>query len=210
MADEAPFDPLSLDNIGFVLAVEMLSQPLHPLSPPSFTGAGVYAVYYGGAHPAYSELVNRDGGKWRYPIYVGQAMSTGFSLGATRQRRIHERLRNHAKSIEQAENLELADFRCRYLVINDAHIALAESVLIVAFRPTWNGMGFGSKVVGKNRMEGAASLWDSIHPGRGGRPAGAERADEAAKRVSESIAALSQDPDDPRMKWMLERIRKFL
>jgi Eco29kI restriction endonuclease len=210
VADEIPFDPLSLDNIGFVLAVEMLSQPLYSLPPSSFAGAGVYALYYGGPHPAYGDLVNLDRGKWRYPIYVGQATSAGFSLGATRQRRIHERLKNHAKSIEQAENLSLTDFRCRYLVINDAHIALAESVLIAAFRPTWNGMGLGSKVVGKNRMEGAVSLWDSVHPGRGGRPTGAERAEEGAVRVRESIAALTQEPADPRMKWMLERIRKFL
>lgn len=210
MADDAPFDPLSLDNIGFVLAVELLSQPLHPLPSTPFAGAGVYALYYDGPHAAYRELVALDEKRWRYPIYVGQAMSMGFSLGATRQKRIHERLKNHAKSIEQAENLDIANFRCRYLVINDAHIALAESVLIAAFRPTWNGMGLGSKVVGKNRMEGAVSLWDSIHPGRGGRPAGAERAEKATGRVRDSIAALSQEPDDLRMKWMLERIRRFL
>ena len=210
MADDVPFDPLALDNIGVVLAVELSRQELHPLPPPSFSGAGVYALYYGGNHAPYRELVALDGGKWRYPIYVGQATSTGFSLGATEQKRILERLRNHAKSIEQAQNIELSDFRCRYLVINDAHIALAEAVLITAFRPPWNGMGLGSKVVGKFRMGGAASLWDSIHPGRAGRPAGAQRADEAATRVKESIAALTQEPDDPRLKWMLERIRKFL
>lgn len=210
MAEEAPFDPLALDNIGVVLAVELLSQPLHVLPPASFAGAGVYALYYAGPHKAYRNLVAIDGKRWRYPIYVGQAMSTGFSLGATKQKRIYERFKNHAKSIEEVSNLEISDFRCRYLVINDAHIALAESVLITAFRPPWNGMGFGSKVVGKYRMEGAVSLWDSIHPGRGGRPAGVERADEAAERVAESITALSQEPNDPRIKWMLERIRKFL
>ena len=210
MAAEAPFDPLALDNIGVVLAVELLSQPLHPLPPSAFAGAGVYALYYGGGHEPYRDLVALDAQRWRYPIYIGQATSSGFSLGATLKKRIHERLRNHAQSIDQAENLDLADFRCRYLIINDAHIALAESVLITAFRPPWNGMGFGSKVVGKFRMEGAVSIWDSIHPGRGGRPAGLQRAEEAATKVSESIATLTQEPDDQRIRWMLERIRKFL
>ena len=67
------------------------------------------------------------------------------------------------------DNLSLRDFRCRFLVLKDAYIALAESVMIRVYRPPWNGMSFGSKVVGKHRMSGTPALWDSLHPGRGGR-----------------------------------------
>ena len=34
-------------------------------------------------------------------------------------------------------------FRVRCLVLKPAYINLAESVLIMAFRPPWNGMGLG-------------------------------------------------------------------
>lgn len=94
--------------------------------------------------------------------------------------------------------------------MNDAYIGLAESVLITLFRPAWNGMGFGSKVVGKFRTTGKVSLWDSLHPGREGRPAGDDRQAEAVERISESVRQLSEEPTDPRVRWMLERIRRFL
>lgn len=210
MAEDAPFDPLALENLGVILAVELLRQPLAPLPPASFEGAGVYALYYGGGHPAYRDLVQLDAGRWSYPVYVGQAMASGFSLSVTKQKRIHERLKNHAQSIEEVSNLDLADFRCRYLVINDAHVGLAESVLITAFGPPWNGMGFGSKVVGERRMGQQVSLWDSLHPGRAGRPASNVRSDEAAAKIRKSLDALSVQPDDRRIQWMLDRIRKFL
>lgn len=215
MADGLPFDPLAVENVGVVLAVELLSQPLHHLPPEkAFAGAGVYALYYNGPHDAYRSLVKLNGGKWRYPVYIGQAMrenaKQGFSPRPTTRQRIFSRLKNHADSIKQIQNLSVNDFRCRYLVVNDAYIGLAEAVLITTFRPVWNGMGLGSKVVGGPRMSGEVSLWDSIHPGRGGRPAGAHRALEAAEKMAESVEALQREPDDPRVQWMLERIRKFL
>jgi hypothetical protein len=219
-----PFDPLDVENIGVTLAVELLEQPLYPLPPPEqFAGAGVYAIYYVGVHPAYSALVGLDNGTGgsKYPVYIGSAVrenaKQGFNPRATTARRLRTRLVHHAESIQgvvdggQDPELKLEDFHCRFLVLNDAYITLAESVLIATFRPAWNGMGFGSKVVGVRREGQVPSLWDSLHPGRGGRPAGTlARGNEARAKIAESIRKLSTTPTDPRSAKMMEKIKRFL
>ena len=212
----AEFDPLAVENVGVTLAVELLEQPLKAMPPPEpFAGAGVYALYYSGDHPAYAGLTGIDGGRNKYPVYIGKAAGEsskqGFnSSGAAKKRKLYERIAQHAKSIEEVNNLELDDFRCRFLVLNDAYIALAESVLIRLFRPAWNGMSFGSKVVGKNRMGGNVGLWDALHPGRGGRPAGTKRAEEAAGVIAKRVAELGEEISDPAVQRMYERIMKFV
>lgn len=219
-----PFDPLAVENVGVTLAVELLEQELHSLPPEDrFTGAGVYALYYTGKHPAYSGLVGLDGGKGgtKYPVYIGSAVrenaKQGFNPRPTAQARLWSRLGHHADSIREVQDagldpkFKLADFRCRFLVLNDAYVTLAESVLIATFRPAWNGMGFGSKVVGGERMTGRPSLWDSLHPGRGGRPAGtAARKAEAEAQITASLRKLAEEPEDERAARMMERIKRFL
>lgn len=218
-----PFDPLAVENIGVTLAVELLEQPLRPLPPERFAGAGVYALYYTGSHQAYAELVGMDDGTGgtKYPLYIGSAVrenaKQGFNPRATTQARMWTRLNHHADSIRGVVDsgldpeLMLEDFRCRYLVLNDAYITLAESVLIATFRPAWNGMGFGSKVVGVRREGQVPSLWDSLHPGRGGRPAGnAEQGQRARDQIAGSIGKLGAEPSDPRSAKMMEKIKRFL
>ena len=135
----------------------------------------------------------------------------GFNPTPTKQARLYSRLKDHAGSITQVNNLSLDDFHCRFLPLEDRHIVLAESVLITTFRPAWNGMGFGSKVVGGRRMEGRASLWDALHPGRGGRPAGDdERAMEGDNKVQASIDMLAEPPADPVVAAMLKKIMRFV
>ncbi|MEM7120545.1 MAG: Eco29kI family restriction endonuclease [Pseudomonadota bacterium] len=211
-----PFDPLAVDNVGVTLAVELLEQPLHPMPPrESFAGAGVYALYYCGDNPAYASLVDLDSSRFKYPVYIGKAAGEsakqGFNPQTSGAKKLYNRIRNHASSIEEVENLSLSDFRCRFLVLNDAYIALAESVMIRVFRPPWNGMSFGSKVVGKNRMSGKPALWDSLHPGRGGRPVGSEeRGEEAAQLIARRVSELDSEPDDPVVRRMYERIMSFV
>jgi hypothetical protein len=62
-------------------------------------------------------------------------------------RGIYSRLSNHEKSIRAAENLEIKDFHCRWLAMDEAFIHLGEILLISKFRPVWNVAldGFGNK-----------------------------------------------------------------
>ncbi|MCW5725077.1 MAG: Eco29kI family restriction endonuclease [Maricaulaceae bacterium] len=210
------FDPLAVVNVGVTLAVELLEQTLLRMPPEDpFPGAGIYALYYSGKHNAYKKLVALDAGRFKYPIYIGKAagesVKQGFNPHGSSKRKLYDRIAQHAASIEEVDNLDLKDFCCRALVLNDAYIALAEAVMIRTFRPPWNGMSFGSKVVGKNRMLGKPALWDSLHPGRGGRPAGSnERADEAAELIAERVEELGEDIADPTFRRMYERIMKFV
>jgi hypothetical protein len=51
-------------------------------------------------------------------------------LGASPGRKLHNRLREHAGSIVAVRSLTLEDFRCRYLIVDDIWIPLAERLLI--------------------------------------------------------------------------------
>lgn len=211
-----PFDPLAVESIGVTLALELLEQPLHLLPPAErFVGAGVYALYYGGDLEAYAPLREMDAqeGGWRLPVYIGKAVrensKQGFRVPPTAKTKLYDRIRAHARSINQTDNLSSDDFRCRYLVLDDAYISLAESVLITTLRPPWNGMGLGSNVTGGPRMKGKGSLWDSLHPGRKGRPEGTpETAAKAAEQIARSLAQLANPPEDPMTARMIEKIRR--
>ena len=122
-----------------------------------FEGEGVYAIYYSGPFPAYAGMDREQ------PIYVGQAVIT-----KTAARPLHQRLGEHANSIREAENLDLDDFRCRWLVLDSVWINLTEQLLIAEHRPVWNlvVLGFGSHGQGGNRETQKRSRWDTLHPGR--------------------------------------------
>jgi hypothetical protein len=96
------------------------------------------------------------------------ARKGGFGLDADPGNVLYKRLEEHSKSIEQAENLELGHFRCRYLVVDDIWIPLAESLLIGMFNPIWNVKidGFGNHDPGGGRYNQQRSPWGMLHPGR--------------------------------------------
>jgi len=148
--------------------------PAQQLPPEPFQGAGIYAIYYTGAFPLYSQMaaMNRDG-QFHWPIYVGKAIPAGarkggFGLGAEPGLALHRRLADHQKSIQHASNLLLEDFACRFLVVEDIWIPLGEALLIEMFRPLWNRSldGFGNHDPGKGRHNQRRSPWDTVHPGR--------------------------------------------
>ncbi|MCS4511187.1 Eco29kI family restriction endonuclease [Xylophilus ampelinus] len=168
-----PFNPLERKHLGASVAQAMLAQPAQPLANlPQFEGAGIYAIYYTGPFACYAALssANQEG-RFALPIYVGKAVPEGARIGGgtgAAGSDLQKRLREHARSVAQAENLDVADFHCRYLVVEDIWIPLGESLLIAKFAPVWNTTvaGFGNHAPGKGRNNGAKPRWDQLHPGR--------------------------------------------
>ena len=169
------YNPLEKRALAESVCKALLAKPVEPLPPGQrFNGAGVYAIYYAGGFPPYQPVAaaNRDG-KYALPIYVGKAVPPGsrkggFQLELPGDAVLYKRLREHAESVAASQNLRLADFRCRYLVVDDIWIPLGESLLIEMFSPLWNKIvdGFGNHDPGKGRRAGQRPPWDVIHPGR--------------------------------------------
>ena len=175
MMDIKPYNPLDKINLGGSVAGAMLERPVYPLgSLDSFIGAGIYAIYYTGDFEAYNYLTIRNkNGAFEVPIYVGKAVSPGarkgnFGLNTTPSPALYKRLKEHAESIDSAENLKIEDFFCRFLVVDDIWIPLGESLLIAKFSPIWNKLidGFGNHDPGRGRYQQMRSKWDTLHPGR--------------------------------------------
>lgn len=161
------YDPLSVDELGQNAARALMGYPAATLPPDAaFDGAGVYTLHYVGCFPAYADMADNE------PIYVGKANPAGGrqgrKAGAKPSRALLKRLSKHARSIEAVENLDLADFRCRWLVLDPVWIGLTEQVLIAESRPLWNVVvdGFGINAPGQGRRNQARSQWDTVHPGR--------------------------------------------
>lgn len=163
------YDPLDYENLARSVVEALLGGPEQPLPPSEpFEGAGVYAIYYRGNFEPYSSLVKADP---LPPIYVGKAVPTGARKGARRSsagRELYQRLNQHSKSIDQAENVDLDDFTCRYLVVVPVWITLAERFLVEHYKPVWNVAidGFGNHDPGAGRRGMKRPRWDILHPGR--------------------------------------------
>ena len=163
-----PYDPLSYDNLARSVVDALLNTDSKPLPPDRFEGAGVYAIYYTDSLDYVEDYSFRE-----TPIYVGKAIHSGARRGRGNIDKrsttaLYARLRQHARSIDDATNLSLPKAKCRYLVVVDVWIALAEQSLISHFNPIWNTAlaGFGNHDVGRNRQSGARPRWDIVHPGR--------------------------------------------
>lgn len=175
-----PYNPLAKRHLAESIQRRFLQSPILALANDEARhearGAGVYALYYTGAFPEYSEIARRNAdGSWWLPIYVGKAIPPGGRVGGMNQASkavgaLRDRLRRHAQSIDEAINLELSDFSFRSLVVDDIWIPLGENMLIESFRPLWNTSlsGFGSNPTGGPRAGQAGSRWDVLHPGRSG------------------------------------------
>ncbi len=170
------YNPLDKINLAKSIEIELLTSVAEPLSAVGVTaGAGVYVIYYTGAFPAYAPVTeaNRDG-EFTGPIYIGKAIPKGGRKGgisketAVTGRSLGDRLKQHASSVAEAENLDLADFHVRHLVVDDIWIPLGENMLIETFKPVWNRAidGFGNKDPGRRRATQFRSPWDVLHPGR--------------------------------------------
>lgn len=185
----APFNPLDMDNLALSIVTRIEDMEPVPLDDvPGFIGAGVYAIYYVGDHPAYAELSGANSDALVQPIYAGKAVPKGGRRGLeavehTSTKALSSRIRQHASSVRPAENLDIADFRVRWLVVEDIWIALGESAMIRRYRPVWNAVldGFGNHDPGSGRINGKRSMWDTLHPGRAWAKNYPERDDSAAQ-----------------------------
>jgi hypothetical protein len=168
------YNPLDKHNLGKSVVDALLKKAAEPLGDvATFTGAGVYAIYYRGDFPAYQKLAKLNQKAASYPIYVGKAVPKGGRKGASLDASqdsdaLSKRLQEHAASITATKTLKLDDFLCRYLVVDDIWISLGEALLIQKHQPLWNQVveGFGNHDPGGGRYEGKRPLWDELHPGR--------------------------------------------
>lgn len=201
MTEAAPYNPLDKKNLGASVAEALLGRKPKPLaSLSSFHGAGLYALYYHGAAPAYARLSERNSRlDPMAPIYVGKAIPEGarkgsVALDGSTTRALFKRLSEHAESIRATSTLKVDDFSCRFLVVDDIWIPLGESLLIAKFTPIWNSLidGFGNHDPGKGRYGGMCPRWDVLHPGRGWAERCQPRPESAAQIESEVVAHLEQ------------------
>ena len=170
-----PFNPLDKRNLGTSVANALVGQEPKLLTGlHTFHGAGIYAIYYTGKFKPYAPISSRNQGDDPVaPIYIGKAIPGGGRKGvalsdATKSKALFNRLREHAETIQAVANLEVQDFQCRYLVVDDIWIPLGESLLITQFSPLWNSLidGFGNHDPGSGRYQGLRPRWDVLHPGR--------------------------------------------
>jgi len=141
-------------------------------SGDTFDGCGVYGIYYFGDYEHYEPVSNN---KWEYeiPIYIGKAVPSGSRTGgahleSSSGRKLYKRLREHKKSIRRAENLDVENFRVKYLITASIWIRYCEQTLISYYKPWWNRYidGFGIHDPGEGRANQERSVWDTLHPGR--------------------------------------------
>jgi Eco29kI restriction endonuclease len=152
--------------------------PVHNLPPPvNFTGTGVYALYYTGQSGIYKKYGEINRLAYDLRIYIGKAVPKGWRQGRTsdkasnQSRELFSRLGQHCLNIKLAQDLSLSDFKCRFVIFEDAGsdmIGAIEASLIKLHKPLWNVAldGFGNHDPGKGRYEQARSDWDVMHPGR--------------------------------------------
>mgnify|MGYP005837756775 CR=1 FL=1 len=149
------------------------STPLQPLPPDEvFSGVGVYALYLLTDDGIYQSIAEARATR---PIYVGKAVPAGWRTARVRDlsqsTALFRRLREHSRSVAQAQNLSLSQFRLRFMILDGVAsdlIVPVEAGLTRAYRPLWNTWieGFGNHDPGSGRYNQAVSEWDTLHPGR--------------------------------------------
>ena len=149
--------------------------PIHRLLPPNqFLGSGVYGLYYVGAYELYAKISELNRSTCVQPIYLGKAVPPGWRTartGTSETFDLYQRLREHTRSIIQGANLDIDDFRCKFMILNGIEsdlIVPVEAELIRRYMPLWNTLvdGFGNHDPGAGRYNQARSEWDVLHPGR--------------------------------------------
>ena len=123
------------------------STPIQPLPPSeAFTGAGIYLLYYTGTFSLYIPIAEANSRTLSMPIYAGKAVPSGWRQARETDRTstvLYRRLSEHATSIRVVENLKLAEFKCRFVILEGEEsglIATVEAAIIRRYRPLWNSV----------------------------------------------------------------------
>lgn len=163
-----PADPATFaEAIGNKLLVQE-AMPFGEVQHRPFYGSGIYALYYHGDFDAYQPIKHTG-----TPIYAGRAQPSMRSATTPREQGtpLWGRLKEHADSINEAKNLDIKDFSCRYLVVSSGWEDGAEAHLIHLFQPIWNKemkicQGLGKHGDKSDTRRNLRSAWDTLHPGR--------------------------------------------
>ena len=130
------FNPTDLVNLIRACVQELESRRVHALPlPDPFDGSGVFALYYDGNHPLYQHPAIRSSDQTQ-PIFVGRSRLTKSSGVQP----LFDKLQQHARSIEDAKNLRIEDFTCRFLVLHPLWVPVVEKLLIARYDTLWNGV----------------------------------------------------------------------
>lgn len=152
------------------------SSPLQHLSSLSHSPRiGIYALYYRGDYEPYRPITYLHKTGDERPIYIGKCVPHGFRSGGPlweeRPSHLPTRLREQVRSISWADNLDIKDFRYRFIPLDRSEPELIYSLelhLIRTQRPLWNVcvQGFDDHYPGLGRIDRSPSEWDTLHPGR--------------------------------------------
>lgn len=167
------FEEIIKDTIRFFNGTPVLNLPIEE----KFHGTGVYAIYYIGSSERYKEVAKKNRTEFSQPIYVGKAVPRGWrqarleNENSKKTYELNGRLNEHTRSINQVNNLEIKDFTCRFMILEEnasSLIGTVEAALIRHYKPIWNTQldGFGNHDPGKGRYNQAKSDWDVVHSGR--------------------------------------------
>src|SRR5690625_270334 len=168
---EAVFDPSNPNVVGAFIALALQSRNRAPLSEvreSPFHGSGIYAIYYCGGFDVYSALEGTE-----HPIYTGKSdpVSPAATTPVAQGQKLFRRLKEHAKSIDKGEYIDLTGFEYRYLVVQSGWQTAAGRFLIDWFKPIWNNemnicFGIGKHGDSSTTRANQRSPWDTLHPGR--------------------------------------------
>ena len=166
------FEEIVKDTIRFFNGTPVYSMP----APERFHGTGVYAIYCVAKSGVYKDFHEINRTSFDVPIYIGKAVPKGWRQGRAGNNdsmsyELHGRIREHSRSIELGDSLQVSDFHCRFMILESKEsdlIGTVEAALIRKYQPIWNALldGFGNHDPGSGRYQQAKSDWDVCHTGR--------------------------------------------
>ena len=167
------FEEIIKDTLRFFNGTPVHNVPILE----KFHGTGVYAIYCITKKGIYKNFHQINRTSFDLPIYVGKAVPKGWRQARKNNSKeglsfaLHNRIKDHSRSIQLGAGLELDDFFCRFMILEGKEsdlIGTVEAALIRAYHPIWNTTidGFGNHDPGSGRYEQAKSDWDVCHPGR--------------------------------------------